>query len=72
MPDSLTNLWNVAWPYITYMVTIILSALVTYIFTERHFHRKKWQEAERQAEEDIKAGRMKTFKNVEELLEEMG
>ena len=44
MPDSLTNLWSVAWPYITHVVTIILSALVTYIFTERHFRKKKWHE----------------------------
>lgn len=44
IPDGLTDLWNVARPYITHVVTIILSALVTYIFTERHFRRKKWHE----------------------------
>ncbi|MBM4463837.1 MAG: hypothetical protein FJ012_11040 [Chloroflexi bacterium] len=29
---------------LTHVVSIILSALVTYIFTERHFRRKKWHE----------------------------
>ena len=32
------------------------------------FWTEKWQEAEREADEDIKAGRMKTFESVEDLI----
>ena len=33
---------------------------------------KEWQEAEREAGEDIKAGRVKTFDSPEELTKELG
>ena len=35
------------------------------------FWTTKWQEAERQAQADIKAGRAKAFQSVDELLEEL-
>jgi hypothetical protein len=31
----------------------------------------EWQAAEREADEDIKAGRLKTFSSIEELLEDL-
>ncbi len=31
----------------------------------------EWQEGEREADEDIKAGRVKTFSSVEELIEDL-
>jgi len=36
-----------------------------------YFWTKEWQEAEKEASEDIKAGRVKTFDNVEELLADL-
>ncbi len=35
------------------------------------FWTKEWQEAEKEAEADLKAGRVKKFKNVEELIESL-
>lgn len=35
------------------------------------FWTKEWQEAERQAEDDIKNSRVKRFKTVEELIEDL-
>lgn len=35
------------------------------------FWTKEWQEAEKEAEADIKIGRVKKFKNVEELIEDL-
>ncbi len=35
------------------------------------FWTKKWQEAEKEAEEDIKAGRVKKFKTVEGLIKDL-
>jgi len=31
----------------------------------------EWEEAEREADEDIRLGRVKTFNSVEELIEEL-
>jgi antitoxin MazE len=39
--------------------------------SQAYFWTKEWQEAEREASEDIKAGRVKTFDNVEELLKDL-
>jgi AbrB family looped-hinge helix DNA binding protein len=36
-----------------------------------YFWTRKWQEAEREADEDIKAGRVKTFDSVHELIEDL-
>jgi len=38
---------------------------------QAHFWTKEWQEAEKEASEDIKAGRVKTFDTVEELLADL-
>jgi antitoxin MazE len=35
------------------------------------FWSKEWQEAEKDAEEDLRAGRVKKFKNVEELIKDL-
>jgi hypothetical protein len=42
------------------------------IKSQAYFWTKEWQEAEREASEDIKAGRVKTYDNVEELLKDLG
>ncbi len=39
--------------------------------SQAYFWTKEWQEAEREASEDIKAGRVKTFDTVEELLADL-
>ena len=39
--------------------------------SQAYFWGKKWQEGEREADEDIKAGRVKSFNSVEELIEEL-
>ncbi|MBI2859675.1 MAG: AbrB/MazE/SpoVT family DNA-binding domain-containing protein [Chloroflexi bacterium] len=36
-----------------------------------YFWTKEWQEAEREASDDIKAGRVKTFDSVEKLIEDL-
>ena len=40
--------------------------------SQAYFSTKKWQEAEREADGDIKAGRVKTFDSVEELVKDLG
>ena len=40
--------------------------------SQAYFWTKEWQEAEREASEDIKAGRVKEFNSAEELFEELG
>ena len=39
--------------------------------SQAYFWTRKWQEAEREADEDIKAGRVKTFDSVEELISDL-
>lgn len=38
---------------------------------QAYFRTWKWQEGEKQADEDIKAGRVKTFDSVEELIRDL-
>jgi AbrB family looped-hinge helix DNA binding protein len=38
---------------------------------QAYFWSPQWQAAEREAEEDIKAGRVKTFPSVEELIQDL-
>ena len=38
---------------------------------QAYFWARKWQEGEREAHEDIKAGRVKTFDSVEELIKDL-
>jgi AbrB family looped-hinge helix DNA binding protein len=39
--------------------------------SQAYFWTRKWQEGEREADEDIKAGRVKTFDAVEELISDL-
>jgi len=39
---------------------------------QAYFWNKEWQEAEKEASEDIKAGRVKTFDSAEELIKDLG
>ncbi len=39
--------------------------------SQAYFWTKRWQEGERQADEDIKAGRVKKFDNVEDLIADL-
>lgn len=38
---------------------------------QAYFWTKRWQEGEREADEDIKAGRVKTFDSVDELIKDL-
>ena len=38
---------------------------------QAYFWTRKWQEGERAADEDIKAGHVKTFDSVDELIEDL-
>ena len=38
---------------------------------QAYFWTRKWQEGERAADEDIKAGRVKTFDSVDELIKDL-
>ncbi|MEW6033797.1 MAG: hypothetical protein AB1603_02960 [Chloroflexota bacterium] len=39
--------------------------------SQAYFWTRKWQEAEREADEDVKAGRVRSFDSVEDLIEEL-
>jgi len=39
--------------------------------SQAYFWTKWWQDAERKADEDIKAGRVKTFESVDELTKDL-
>jgi hypothetical protein len=39
--------------------------------SQAYFWTKEWQEAEKEASEDIKAGRVKTFDAAEELIKDL-
>jgi AbrB family looped-hinge helix DNA binding protein len=38
---------------------------------QAYFWTKKWQDAEKEADEDIRAGRVKVFDSVEELIKDL-
>ncbi|MCK4387347.1 MAG: AbrB/MazE/SpoVT family DNA-binding domain-containing protein [Dehalococcoidia bacterium] len=38
---------------------------------QAYFWTKRWQEGEREADEDIKAGQVRTFESVEELINDL-
>lgn len=40
--------------------------------SQAYFWTKRWQEEEKEADEDIKAGRVKVFDSVDELIEDLG
>ena len=39
--------------------------------SQAYFWTRKWQEGEREADEDIKAGRVKTFDTADELIKDL-
>lgn len=39
--------------------------------SQTYFWTREWQESEREADEDIRAGRLKTFDSVDELIAEL-
>lgn len=39
--------------------------------SQAYFWTKRWQEGEREADEDIRAGRVKTFGTVEDLIKDL-
>ncbi len=39
--------------------------------SQTYFWTREWQEGEREADEDIRAGRLKTFNSVDELIAEL-
>ena len=39
--------------------------------SQAYFWTKRWQEGEKEADQDIKAGRMKSFDSVEELIKDL-
>ncbi len=39
--------------------------------SQAYFWTKRWQEGEREADEDIKAGRVKTFDSVDDLIKDL-
>jgi len=40
--------------------------------SQAYFWSREWQEAEKEADQDIKAGRVKSFESAEDLFEELG
>ena len=40
--------------------------------SQAYFWAERWQEGEREADEDIKAGRVKVFDSVDELIKDLG
>lgn len=50
---------------------IVISPAKTIDAEQSWFWTKEWQDAEKEAEEDIKSGRVKKFKNVQELITDL-
>ena len=50
---------------------IVLKPVVIIDKSQTWFWNKDWQKKEKEAEEDIKKGRVKTFNEVEELMEDL-
>ncbi len=50
---------------------IVISPAKTIDAEQSWFWTREWQEAEKEAEEDIKSGRVKKFKNVQELIKDL-
>lgn len=50
---------------------ICLVPLIVIERSQRYFWTNRWQEGEREADEDLRAGRYKDFDDIESLLEEL-
>lgn len=68
IPDSLANFWNIIGSYIINVVDAILSAVVatsvTYIFTSRHFRKKKWHEFDQRRLDEFYGPMLRQIKQV--------
>jgi AbrB family looped-hinge helix DNA binding protein len=51
--------------------TICLTPKVAIDRSQAYFWTRRWQEGEREAEEDIRAGRVKKFENVNDLIDDL-
>jgi AbrB family looped-hinge helix DNA binding protein len=50
---------------------IVLSPVVAVDRTQAYFWTSRWQAGEREAEQDLQSGRIKTFENVEDFIREL-
>lgn len=50
---------------------IVISPVKTIDARQSWFWTKEWQDAEKEAEEDIRSGRVKRFKNAQELIKDL-
>lgn len=50
---------------------IILTPLVVVDRTQGYFWTLRWQAGEREAEEDLKSGRSRTFNNIDDLIKDL-
>lgn len=50
---------------------IVLTPVVAVDRSQAYFWTSRWQEGEREAEEDLRAGRVSTFDNVDDLIEDL-
>jgi len=51
--------------------SIVIKPVLIIDKAQSWFWTKKWQEAEKEADEDIKAGRVKTFDEVDNLMKDL-
>jgi hypothetical protein len=50
---------------------IILTPVVAGDRSQAYFWTPRWQKGEQEAEEDLRTGRVSTFENVEDLIEDL-
>ncbi len=50
---------------------IILTPVVAVDRSQAYFWTSRWQKGEQEAEEDLRAGRVSTFENVDDLIEDL-
>ncbi len=51
--------------------SIVLTPVVAVDRSQAYFWTSRWQKGEQEAEEDIRAGRVSTFDNVDDLIEDL-
>lgn len=50
---------------------IILTPVVAVDRSQAYFWTARWQQGEREAEEDLRSGRVRTFSSVDEMIEDL-
>lgn len=50
---------------------IVLTPVVAVDRSQAYFWTSRWQEGEREAEEDLRAGRVSTFDNLDDLIDDL-